>query len=259
MIEARSVAFSYGPRAVLEDVSLRLEQPGLLALCGPNGSGKSTLLHLLAGIYPPLRGEVCIDGCDISRLRPAERAARVAVVPQFSSIGLDLTVEEYCALGRLHRASILDRLLWRPLSGEDREAVEFALGRLRLTELRRRPLGRLSGGERARAALAAALAQGADHLLLDEPTAHLDPGFAREVLEILRELAAEGLRVLIVLHDLTLAGLYADEVALLAEGRLMAFGEPRDVFCEERLRGVFGGSVRVVAHPDTGRPVVLPR
>lgn len=258
MIEAHAVGYRYGPRQVLDAVSLRLDEPGVLALCGPNGSGKSTLVHVLAGIYAPAAGLVRIDGRDIARLRPPERARRVAVVPQYSLSDFDLTVEEYCALGRLHRATFLDRLLWRPPGAEDRAAVESALARLSLSALRARRLSQLSGGEIARAGVAAALAQGADHLLLDEPTAHLDPGFSRDLLEILRGLAAEGMRVLIVLHDLTLAGLYADRVALLSDGRISAVGSPEEVLTEERVRAVFSTPVRVIRHPDSGRPVVLP-
>ncbi|EQD76738.1 ABC transporter, ATP-binding protein, partial [mine drainage metagenome] len=209
MIEARSAAFRYGARVVLEGISMRLEEPSVVALCGPNGSGKSTLLHVLAGIYPAQAGDVLLDGTDVLSMRPAQRARRIAVVPQYTTVGFDLTVEDYCALGRLHRADFLDRLLWRPLGGEDAAAVESALSRLSLTGLRTRRISRLSGGERARAAVALALAQGADHLLLDEPTAHLDPAFSRELLVILQGLAESGIRILIVLHDLTLAGLYA--------------------------------------------------
>lgn len=258
MIEAQSVGFRYGTRTVLESVSLRLEEPGIVALCGPNGSGKSTLLHVLAGIYAPHSGRVLLDDREVLALRPEDRARRIAVVPQYAATGFDLTVEEYCALGRLHRATTLDRLLWRPPGPEDEAAIESALERLSLVQLRHRRLSRLSGGERARASVAVALSQGADHVLLDEPTAHLDPAFARDLLMILRSLAEQRMQVLIVLHDLTLAGLYADRVLLLSRGRLAASGTPEEVLREGTLQDIFSTPVRVIGHPETGRPVVLP-
>ncbi len=257
-LSLRDVHFGYGPREVLQGVSLAVDRPEILALCGPNGAGKSTLLHLLAGLAQPAAGEVLLDGRPLGKLAPAVRAARIAVVTQSAETAFDLPVEDLVSLGRLHRLTLRDRLLLQPLRGEDRAAVESALTQLGLEELRQRPLGQLSGGERARALIATALAQEADHLLLDEPTAHLDPAFRQEILDVLRALAEGGKRILIVLHDLTLAGLYADRVALLAGGVLRAVGAPQEVLREDVLRDVFRTPLRVLPHPDGGRPVVLP-
>ncbi|MDA8344000.1 MAG: ABC transporter ATP-binding protein [Thermaerobacter sp.] len=255
---ARDVQFGYGGRPVLKGVTLGVEQAEILALCGPNGAGKSTLLHVLGGLRQPAAGEVSLDGSPLSAFRPAARAARIAVVPQSLETAFDITVEDLVALGRLHRLPLRDRLLLQPLRGADRTAVEEALRELGLGALRRRQIGQLSGGERARALLATALAQGADHLLLDEPTAHLDPAYRQEILEILRRLAASGKRILIVLHDLTLAGLYADRVALLEGGQVKALGSAEEVLREDVLCSVFHAPLRVLRHPDGGRPVVLP-
>lgn len=257
-IVAQEVHFGYGESEVLHGVTLAVDEPEILALCGPNGAGKSTLLHLLGGIRRPTAGGVFVDGRPLAQLRPAARAARIAVVAQSLETAFDVTVEDLVALGRLHRLPLRDRLLLQPLHGEDRSAVEGALDELGLAPLRGRVIRELSGGERARALIAAALAQGADHLLLDEPTAHLDPAYRQEILEILRRLAAQGKRILIVLHDLTLAGLYADRVALLANGRLCALGAVDEVLREDILRDVFRSPLRVLRHPEGGRPVVLP-
>ncbi len=255
---ARDVQFGYGGRQVLHGVTLGVEGPEILALCGPNGAGKSTLLHVMSGLQRPSAGLVALDGQPLAAMRPAARAARIAVVPQSLETAFDITVQDLVALGRLHHLPLRDRLLLQPLRGADRGAVEQAMEEMGLTALRGRPLGQLSGGERARALLATALAQGADHLLLDEPTAHLDPAYRQEILEVLRRLAQAGRRILVVLHDLTLAGLYADRVALLEGGRLRALGEPKEVLREEVLRDVFHTRLKVLRHPEGGRPVVLP-
>lgn len=257
-IKASDVVFRYGARLVLEGVTLTVEGAGLTALCGPNGAGKSTLLHALAGRLEPQAGKVELDGAPIKDLRPSERARRIAVVPQAMGQPFDLTVEDLVTLGRLHRLTVRDRLLLRALSSEDAAAVDEALSALAIEGLRRRRISQISGGEQARAMIATALAQGADHLLLDEPTAHLDPAFRREILEILTELGHQGRTVLIVLHDLLLAGLYADKVALLAAGRVAAAGTTEDVLTAENLTAVFHTPLRVARHPATGRPLVLP-
>ena len=257
-IKACEVRFRYGPRPVLQGVSLGIEGPGVTALCGPNGAGKSTLLHVMAGRLQPQAGRVELDGRPISGLRPPERARRIAVVPQAMGPTFDLTVGDLVTLGRLHRLRAADRLLLRPLSAEDEAAVSQALQAMDLENLRERRLSQISGGEQARAMIATALAQGADHLLLDEPTAHLDPAFRREILEILRTLAERGRTVLIVLHDLMFAGLYADRVALLADGRLASVGEAEEVLTPETLTSVFRTPLRVERHPGSGRPLVLP-
>lgn len=257
-IAALDVHFRYGPRTVLEGVTLNVGGPGLMALCGPNGAGKSTLLHVMAGRLKPQAGRVEVDGAAIGRLKPPERARRIAVVPQAMDQTFDLTVEDLVTLGRLHRLQMRDRLLLRPLAAEDEAAVDGALQALDIEGLRGRRISQISGGEQARAMIATALAQGADHLLLDEPTAHLDPAFRREILEILTELGQRGRTVLIVLHDLMLAGLYADRVALLAEGRIAAAGEAESVLTQETLSAVFHTPLRVERHPGSGRPLVLP-
>ncbi len=257
-IAAQDVRFAYGQRTVLGNVSLGVTGPGLMALCGPNGAGKSTLLHVLAGRLRPQAGSVTLDGSPIGDLKPAERARRVAVVPQTVGQAFDLTVEDLVTLGRLHRLSVRDRLLLRSMSPEDEAAVSAALQAVDIESLRQRRLSQLSGGEQARAMIATALAQQADHLLLDEPTAHLDPAFRRDILEILARLAVSGRTVLIVLHDLMLAGLYADKVALLAGGRLEATGPVEDVLTEGNLTSVFRTPLRVERHPASGRPLVLP-
>ena len=257
-IKASGLMFRYGPRPVLAGVTLSVGGQGLTALCGPNGAGKSTLLHVMAGRLKAQVGQVELDGRPIADLTAPARARRIAVVPQALGATFDLAVEDLVTLGRLHRLGMRDRLLLRPLSPADESAVQAALDAMDIAALRSRRLSQISGGEQARAMIATALAQGADHLLLDEPTAHLDPAFRREILEILSRLAQDGRTVLIVLHDLMLAGLYADRVALLADGRIAASGEAGQVLTSETLSQVFRTPLRVERHPASGRPLVLP-
>ena len=257
-LQAERLVFSFGERTVLRGIDLTLHDPGLVALCGPNGAGKSTLLGCLSGSLRPHAGRVTLGGQDLSSMPARERARFIAVIPQTPDLNFDLRLEEFVALGRLHRLSVRDRLLLRPLAADDHTAVEQAIHDCALTDLRQRRLSQLSGGERARAAVAVALAQATPYLLLDEPMAHLDPAYARAMAETMTELARRGLVIVMVVHDLTLAGLFADRTVLMKDGRIVACGTTTDVLTEARLQEVFETPVTVTLHPRNGRPVVLP-
>ena len=248
---ARSVAAGYGIRAVLRDVDLTLEPGRLTALVGPNGAGKSTLLRALAGLIRPTAGAVTLDGVDVTTISRASLASRIAVVPQTFDTLFPFTVREIVALGRTARLG----LFARPTPG-DAAAVERAIAAQDLASLVDRRLDALSGGERQRVVLAMALAQEADVLLLDEPTAHLDPahqvGTVRRAAALARE---RGLIVLAVLHDLNLATL-ADRAIVLDRGRIVADGPPGIAFQADNLRQVFGAGLMVVQASD--RTVILP-
>lgn len=238
----------------LEDVSLRMADAGIYALVGPNGAGKSTLLRLLAGLLRPDAGTVRLGNDVLWRVPPAERARRLTLVGSGEDADPGLTVEESVALGGLARR----RSIWEDPVRTQGPAVEEALRRTALTALRSVPVTQLSSGERQRVRLARAIAQDVPCILLDEPTAYLDPGHALRFLDLLRTMAEEGKRIVLALHDLTAAGQYADRVALLAEGRLLAEGPPEQVLSEPVLLTAYGTTFRVFAHPDTARPVVLP-
>ena len=223
----------------------------LAALVGPNGSGKSTLLRALAGLIRPAAGSVRLDGLEVASLPRPIAARRIAVVPQTFDTLFPFTVREVVALGRTARLG----LLARPAAA-DVGAVERALGELELAALADRRLDALSGGERQRAVLAMALAQEADVLLLDEPTAHLDPGHQRALLERIGALArTRGVIALAVLHDLNLASL-ASRVLVLDRGRIVADGPSARSLSAEVVAGVFGGGLRVTV--VEGRVAVLP-
>jgi iron complex transport system ATP-binding protein len=252
MIELEHVTVRLGGRAVVEDVSLRVDAGSWLALIGPNGAGKTSLLGAISGLLHA-EGRVLVDGDERGELAGRQIARLLAIVPQDPLIPPDMTVGEFALLGRTPYLGYLGRL-----GRADRRAAEEAVERLGLTGLAARRLGTLSGGERQRATLARALAQRAPVLLLDEPTAALDIGRQQEVLELLAGLHAErGLTVLAAMHDLTLASQYADRLALIDAGRLVACGPAAEVLSEAAIARHYRATVRVAELGDHG-PVVVP-
>ena len=251
-VVARGVRAGYQEREVLRGVDLAAHAGELVALIGPNGAGKSTVLRVLGGLLRPSSGEVTIDGVDITALDRRRVARHIAVVPQVFETLFPFTVREIVALGRTSRLGPLGTL-----GSDDARAVDRALDDIGAADLADRRIDRISGGERQRAVLAMALAQEADVLLLDEPTAHLDPAHQRATLDRVATLArVRGLAVVAVLHDLNLAAAFASRVVLLADGTVVRDGEAGDVITPQLVREVFGPGLRVVAHD--GRPFVIP-
>jgi len=254
MIELRSVGVRYGQRVALEDVSMKVVPGEVVALIGPNGAGKSTLLRSASGLLPLAGGQVLLDGNDISRMRPAERARKVAVAPQAHDLPAAFTVYETVLLGRTAYIGWLGQA-----SRADHCAAQEALVMTQLMALAERRVGELSGGEQQRVLLARALAQDAPTLLMDEPTTYLDLQHQSSLLNLTRSLASQhGKAILIALHDLNLAGLYADRVALLVGGRLRHYGAPCDVLTERNLAAVYHTPVHVIPHPMYNSPLILP-
>ena len=250
-LAARSLSAGYGARAVLHDVDLAIEPGLLVALVGPNGAGKSTLLRAFAGLIRPTAGAVTIDGVDVAALSRSALAARIAVVPQSFDTLFPFTVREIVALGRTTRLGLFERP-----TADDTGAVARAIAAQDLDTFVDRRLDALSGGERQRVVLAMALAQETGVLLLDEPTAHLDPahqiGTVRRVAELAR---ARGVVALAVLHDLNLAAL-ADRVVVLDAGRVVADGPPAVALAADVVARVFGAGLTAVQ--VGGRTVILP-
>jgi cobalamin transport system ATP-binding protein len=251
VIALEGVEVRLAGRAVAEHVTLRVEAGEWTTLIGPNGAGKTTLLRAVAGMLPHL-GTISVGGRAPLSLPARERARLLAVVWQSPLLPLDMTVHEYVLLGRTPYLGMLGRAGTR-----DHAVTGAVLVRLDLQAVAGRRLGALSGGEGQRAVLARALAQEAPVLLLDEPTTALDVGRQQEVLELVGQLRVErGLTVLGAMHDLTLAGQYADRLALLDGGRLVAEGPPGKVLSEELIAGHYRARVRVATLD--GSTVVLP-
>jgi iron complex transport system ATP-binding protein len=199
-------------------------------LIGPNGAGKTTLLRVLAGLTRADRGGVRIDGRLLERWDRRALARTLAYLPQRGVAHWPLTVRRLVLLGRLPHGAP-----WGGISAADRAAAEHAMARVGIGHLAERPISSLSGGEAALALIARALAVAASILLVDEPVAALDPFHQLQVMELLREEAARGVAVLAVLHDLSLASRFCDDLVLLHEGRILAQGRAEDVLAPEAI------------------------
>ena len=254
MLEIYALSAAYFETKVLREVSLRVESGEILALVGPNGAGKSTLIRAVSGVIPITGGIVRLNGVELNRLGYMQRARHLAVVPQARELPAAFTVYQTVLLGRTPYLSWLGTA-----SQKDHAIVGLALERTHTAQLAERRVSDLSGGEQQRVLLARALAQDAPILLLDEPTTHLDLQHQSNLLNLVRQLCQENnLTVLMVLHDLNLAGLYADRVALMDSGHILATGSPEEVLTAENLSSVYHVPVNVIPHPDYGTPLVLP-
>ena len=252
-LTATGIGVTYDGTQAVVDVDLEVAAGEWVAIVGPNGAGKTSLLRALAGTIP-YRGAVALDGIEMSSLPRRVAARRRAVVAQRSTLPDGMVVSDYVLLGRTPHLGYLG-----VESDRDVEISLGALRRLAAAGLADRRLGSLSGGERQRVVLARALAQEADVLLLDEPTTSLDVGNAQQVLELVDELRLErGMAVVAAIHDLTLAGQYADRLVLLDRGRVVAQGTPEEVLTEEGVAGFSGARVSIVRGPG-GEVVVVPR
>jgi len=251
VIELCELAVRFDRTHAVRGVSLEVAADEWVMLIGPNGAGKTSILRALCGLLA-FDGQATIDGRDVRSLGRRALARLIAFVPQNPVAPFELTVAEYVLLGRTPHLGYLG------IEGRrDRQAVAHALERLDLLPFAERGLGSLSGGELQRAVLARALAQEAVVLLLDEPTTSLDLGRQQQVLELVDSLRGDGLTVLSTMHDLTLAGQYADRLVLLDRGTIVAEGAPRDVLSPETLASHYGANVRVVH--DDGDVFVLPQ
>jgi len=252
VLEALALTLAYNGSPVVRDLSFSLARGQFVGLVGANGSGKSTVVRALSRVLPPVRGQVLLDGVNIHRMSARELARRLAVVPQQVTVGFPFTAREVVLMGR---APHLTRF---GLERErDYEIADRCLSLTGVAQFADRPITNLSGGERQRCLIARALAQEPDVLLLDEPTAHLDINHQIEILDLIRTLSAErGLATLVVLHDLNLASQYCDSLMLLAGGRLLAHGAPREVVTEEHIRAAYGADVQVRVQSSTGKPYV---
>jgi iron complex transport system ATP-binding protein len=251
LAEARRVEVELGDELILRGVDLVVRAGEVVALVGPNGAGKSTLLNVLTGDLDASAGDVLVDDEPLSSWSHAELAMRRAVLPQQVTMTFPFSVTDVVRMGRAPWART-------PLEDDDDAVVAAAARQTDVAHLMARRFPSLSGGERARAALARVLAQQTQLLLLDEPTAALDVHHQELVLEVARQRAVAGDGVIVVLHDLGLAAAHADRVAIIAEGKIVADGPPGEVLTGTTLSAVYQHDIEVIAHPRTGEPLVLP-
>jgi iron complex transport system ATP-binding protein len=255
MMRAENVSVHRDGKCVLAGIDLTLNPGEMLGVLGPNGAGKSTLLGALCGELKTSQGQLWLDGQPLAHWSGQQRAQRLAVLPQSSTLSFAFNIQEVVAMGRLPHDSGQHR---------DTEIIQASLEAADALHLRDRSYLALSGGERQRVHLARVLAQlwpgeGGQTLLLDEPTSMLDPLHQHTTLQAVREFANRGGAVMVILHDLNLAARYCDRILLLESGRPHAIGAPDAVLVPDALEAVFGLEVLVQRHPERGHPLIIAR
>lgn len=248
-----SVAYTYGPRAALADISLAAEGGEFVGVIGPNGSGKSTLLKIAAGLAAPSAGSCTLDGTAVTAYAPRERAKRIAWCPQEAFFTFPFRSLDVVLMARAPHLG-----MWGLTGDADRQAALSAMALMDAAHLADRPIDELSGGERRRVMLARTVAQGAGVVLLDEPTAGLDIGHSVRVLGAFRDLARAGRLVVASLHDINEAAAYCDRVVMLREGRMAASGTVAQVLTWRNVRDTFGVDVYAGVNEITGARFLVP-
>ncbi|MSO62780.1 MAG: ABC transporter ATP-binding protein [Acidobacteria bacterium] len=256
VLSADHVSFRYaadGP-LVVDDVTLRLADGALVGILGPNGSGKTTLLRLLSGTRRPSAGQVLLGGQPLDRMSRRDVARRIAVVPQETELAFEYSAIEIVLMGRHPHLGVFT------VEGpDDIRIAREALTATGTADLADRPFHELSGGEKQRVVIAAALAQSAGLLLLDEPTASLDLGYQLEVSSLLQRLnQQQGVTMAISTHDLNLAASICQELILMRDGRVLATGPTNEVLTPENLQRLYDVEADVHIHGDTGHMTVVP-
>ena len=253
-MKAAGVGFSYGQRAILSNINLQAEVREIVGLIGPNGAGKTTFLRIVSGTLTPQTGNVYIQGIDLPKLPPKNRARLVAMVRQNPAVPPGFTVLEVVLMGR---NPYLGLLQWE--GPRDLDVCRRVMELTQTWEFADRQVSSLSGGEIQRVFIARALAQETPLLVLDEPTAHLDISYQTGILDMIQIVCRQtGITVLLAMHDLTLAAQYCTRIAALHEGSIYAVGEPAEVLTADIVSTVFAAPVSIIQHPVHKTPVVLP-
>ncbi len=239
MIQISGVSKSYGAQRVVDDVSAVIPAGGITSIIGPNGAGKSTLLSMIARLLPMDSGQVSVAGLDVARTKTRNLATTMAILRQDNHVGVRLTVRDLVGLGRFpHNGG-------RP-TADDAVHVARALDYLDLEPLSPRFIDELSGGQRQRAFIAMVLAQDTDYLLLDEPLNNLDMKHAVEMMSLLRRLADDfGKTVVLVIHDINFASCYSDNILAMRDGQLVHQGTPHEIMHAPVLRDVYDIDIRI--------------
>ena len=257
-LRAENIEVRLGRTRALNGVSMSARPGEVVAVLGPNGSGKSTLMRVMSGELAPRRGQVLQDDRLLGAWPRRELAAHRAVLPQSTAMSFPFRALQVVLLGRSPHVGVSSRV-------DDLEIATLAMRETDVTHLADRVYPTLSGGEQQRVQMARVLSQvwpagpagGARYLLLDEPTSSLDIAHQHAILDTARRFAARGMGVLVVLHDLNLAAIYADRLCVLKGGRLVLDGPPEQVLTSDTVRDVFDLSVTVIRHPTRGWPQLL--
>ncbi len=254
LIEIEGLTFSFGANKVLDDVTFCVYEKERLSIIGPNGAGKSTLVKLINRILTNAKGSIAIKGRPLMEYGQKELARLIGYVPQTSELFFPYTVHEFILMGRYPHVSP-----FTSITDEDEQAVGDAMAMTGTTAYADRALDSLSGGERQKVYIAAALAQGATTLLLDEPTTFLDPKAQDDILATLERVNEEmGVTVISVTHDINSAAMWSGKIIALKEGRVKFIGTPEGVMKGEVLKEIYNKDFLFATHPETGAPMIVP-
>ena len=250
-IELKDVSYSYSPTLppVIHDINLTIEEPGLYCIVGPNGVGKSTMIKCINKIFKPSKGRIHINGEDVSQMKLKEISKYIGYVPVQTQDVFSMPVVDAILLGRQNRSR------WRT-SDSDLELVSRVMKMMGIEDLAMRGFNELSAGQDQKVAIARGLVQETEVLLLDEPTANLDVKHQVYVAELLRGLAIEDKKIIIMIsHDLNISAKYAHKIIVMGEGTVLDVGEPKDIITEELIHRLYDVDCRIVE--DDGRPHVI--
>jgi iron complex transport system ATP-binding protein len=254
LIDIENLSLSIANKTILNSVSLQIYDGDYLSIIGPNGAGKTSLLKCLMRIYPGYTGTIRFQNKLLTKISQKNLARMISYVPQADGRVFPFTVAEFVMMGRYPHLSPFSSF-----NSEDRNAVDRALEMTRMNLFSTRFMNTLSGGERQIVFIAAALAQGAKIMLLDEPTTFLDPKHEAEIYAILKRLNRElGMTIISVTHDINSAVLQSDKVIILKQGKVMYWGKGQDVMKNEILEQAYDKPFTFIAHPNSGQTIIVP-
>jgi iron complex transport system ATP-binding protein len=252
-MDIKEITFSYDNKTNhLHNINSDIKRGEITTIIGPNGCGKSTLLGVMSNNYVPQKGQIILDGKEIRTYKPKDFAKKLAIVHQQNEAPSDMTVEKLTTFGRLPHRS-----MFSSISGEDEEAIEWALTCTNLQEKRHATIDSLSGGEKQRVWIAMSLAQKTEFLFLDEPTTYLDIYYQYEILDLIKRLNIEhGLSIVMVLHDINQAIQYSDTIIVMKDGEIVLKGKPEEVITKQLMADIYGIDVIVKNDERTGLYIV---
>lgn len=232
-IELKHLSKSYQQQRVVNDLSLNIAKGQFTAFIGPNGAGKSTVLSMMSRLIEADQGQVLLDGQDLQQMKSADIAKKLAILKQSNHTELRLSIEDLVAFGRFPYSQ-------GRLTEQDRQVIDRCIAYMDLGALRHRQIRELSGGQRQRAYIAMILAQDTDYILLDEPLNNLDMKHSSQIMRVLKDLAENhGKSIIVVIHDINFASVYADHIIAMKEGELLYQGHPQQLMDEHILQDIF--------------------
>ncbi len=250
---ANHLSFAYKNEPIVSNLDFKFSAGEIVGIIGPNGAGKSTIIKLLSKVLEPSFGFISVDGIKISDMSRLDLAKQIAVVSQISDLPESFRVEDIVLMGRTPHLGFLSSE-----KEEDFKIVEAVMQKLDILKFKTRQIASLSGGERQRVVLARALAQEPKYLLLDEPTNHLDLNYSIELLRFLKREVTNGLAVLIIMHDLSLASQICDRIIVIEDGQLVGQGKTEEVISELLIKNVFRTDVKIIWDENNKISAIVP-